>query len=144
MEHDDFDSYLNERYYPQVNWYDEKAIWNQKIYKQMQWGIIVLAALTPILVVIGGVWERWLAVIVSVLVAIGTAGLKTFNYQENWINYRSTCEALRKEIHYYNSKIDSYEKADDSIALFVKRVEALLSRENTMWLTVHNQKEEDT
>ena len=144
MEHDDFDSYLNERYYPQVNWYDEKAIWNQKIYKQMQWGIIVLAALTPILVVIGGVWERWLAVIVSVLVAIGTAGLKTFNYQENWINYRSTCEALRKEIHYYNSKIDSYEKADDSMALFVKRVEALLSRENTMWLTVHNQKEEDT
>ncbi len=104
MEDNEFKEYLNERYYPQIEWYDKKAIWNQKLYKICQWGIIILASVTPVLVIIGGTWigGHWSAVLTSCLVAIGTASLKTFKFQENWINYRTTCETLRKEIHYYN------------------------------------------
>ena len=65
-----------------------------------------------------------------------------FKYQENWINYRTTCETLRKEIHYYNAGINDYEKSDDPMALFVRRVETFISRENTLWLT--EQKKEET
>ena len=35
-------------------------------------------------------------IVTSVLVAIITASLKTFKFQENWINYRTTCETLEK------------------------------------------------
>jgi hypothetical protein len=132
----DFDIYLTERYYPQIDWYDKKSISNQRVYKAIQWIVIILAAVTPILVVIGGTWERWCAVTVSVLVAIGTSVMKVFKYQENWINYRTTCETLRKEIYFYKAGIYDYEKCDDPMALFVQRVETLISRENTMWLSV--------
>ena len=140
METAEFDTYVKERYYDQIGWYDRKAKYNQTLYKNIQWGVIILASITPLLVVIGGTWERWCAVFVSVLVAIGTSALKVFKYQENWMNYRTTCETLRKEIHYYNAGVDDYEKCDDPIALFVKRVETLISRENTLWLTVQKNK----
>ena len=142
MEGGEFEKYLEERYYPQIKWYDIKAISNQKIYKIIQWIVIILAAITPVLVAIVNLeaWIRWAAVVISALVAIGTSVLKTFKYQENWINYRTTCETLRKEIHYYNARINDYESSNDPMALFVERVEALISRENTLWLTVQKKK----
>ena len=140
MEVAEFEKYLEERYYPEIKWYDMKAISNQKIYKILQWIVIILAAVTPVLVAIGGTWERWVAVVISAIVAIGTSVLKTFKYQENWINYRTTCETLRKEIHYYNASINDYATSNDPMALFIERVEALISRENTLWLTVRKKK----
>ena len=142
MEDAEFEKYLEERYYPQIKWYDKKSISNQNIYKIIQWIVIILAAVTPVLVAIVDVeaWLRWVAVVISALVAIGTSVLKTFKYQENWINYRTTCETLRKEIHYYNASINDYESSNDPMALFVERVEALISRENTLWLTVQKKK----
>lgn len=144
MESSEFEKYLEDRYYPQIEWYDKKSIRNQKIYRILQWGVIILAAVTPVLVTIGGTWERWSAVVISCLVAIGTASLKTFKYQENWINYRTTCETMTKEIHYYNAGIDDYKDTDDAMGVFVKRVEALISRENTVWLTAQNKKDAKT
>lgn len=141
MEKNEFEKYLKERYHSQINWYDKKAISNQKAYRIFQWTIIILAAATPVLITIGGSWERWTAVVISFLVAVGTASLKTFRYQENWINYRTTCETLKKEIYYFEAKVDEYGDSDDPMGLFVKRVEALISRENTIWLTAHKKKE---
>lgn len=142
MEVAEFEKYLEERYHPQIKWYDTKAIANQNTYKIIQWLVIILAAVTPVLVAVAikGTWEHWVAVVISALVAIGTAALKTFKYQENWINYRTTCETLRKEIHYYNARINDYETSNDPMALFIERVEALISRENTLWLTVQKKK----
>lgn len=144
MENSEFEKYLKERYYPQIKWYDNKSIRNQKMYRIFQWGVIILAAATPVLIAINGSWERWSAVVISCLVAIGTASLKTFKYQENWVNYRTTCETMRKEIYYYNAAIDDYKESDNPMGLFVKRVESLISRENTLWLTVQKQKLEMT
>lgn len=142
MEVQEFERYLKERYYPQVEWYDKKAMWNQKVYRFLQWGIIILAAITPVFIALTETLGKALPIVLSSLVAISSASLKAFKYQENWINYRTTCETLRKEIHYYNARIDDYSNADDPMGVFVKRVESLISRENTLWLTVQKQKEE--
>ena len=142
MEVQEFERYLKERYYPQVEWYDKKAMWNQKVYRFLQWGIIILAAITPVFIALTETLGKALPIVLSSLVAISSASLKAFKYQENWINYRTTCETLRKEIHYYNARIEDYSNADDPMGLFVKRVESLISRENTLWLTVQKQKEE--
>ena len=152
MNREDFQKYLKERYEEQINWYDKKSIWNQKMYRRFQWVVIVLSAITPVLVAIVAInpeanetsWlltkTSWLAVGISALVAIGTTGLKTFKYQENWINYRTTCETLRKEIHFYKAAVNEYKDTEDPEALFVERVESLISRENTMWLTAQRPK----
>ncbi|MHC4753400.1 MAG: DUF4231 domain-containing protein [Planctomycetota bacterium] len=127
METEDFQKYLKERYEDQINWYDKKSAWNQKLY--------------PVLVAIECESTRWPAVIIAALVAIGTSILKTFKYQENWINYRTTCETLRKEIHFFRAGVGDYRDSEGREALFVERVESLISRENTMWLTTQRPKE---
>ena len=146
MNPEDFQKYLKERYEDQINWYDKKSIWNQKMYRRFQWIVIVLSAITPVLVAIVAIRPEvkgtsWLAVGISALVAIGTTSLKTFKYQENWINYRTTCETLKKEIHFYKAGIIEYKDAEDPEGLFVERVESLISRENTMWLMAQKPKE---
>ena len=77
----------------------------------------------------------------GVLLAVFTAMTSLYKYQENWINYRTTCETLRKEIHFYRAGSGDYRDSEDREALFVERVESLISRENTMWLTTQQPKE---
>jgi len=150
MQKEDFDKYLTERYQQQTDWYDDKARTSQKSYRRMQWSIIVLAALTPVLIELElhtiGPWYGHIPTLTAATVAILTAGLKTFNYQENWLNYRSTCEALHKEQHYYKATVGEYagQDEDQKRALFVMRVESLMSRENTIWLnTQQTEKKQD-
>jgi hypothetical protein len=135
MDAEEFQKYLEQRYEDQINWYDKKSIVNQKMYRRFQWSVIILSAITPVFVAIVPETTRWPAVAISAIVAIGTTALKTFKYQENWINYRTTCETLRKEIYFYNACLGNYSDAEDPEVLFVERVESLISRENTMWLT---------
>jgi len=141
MNKEEFDKFLTDRYNKEVSWYDRRAKRNQLLYTIFQWAAICLSALTPFLIVIGEVWSKWLAVAVAVLVAISTAALKAFKYQENWINYRTTCETLRKEIYFYEAGIQGYDTVADKEALFVERVESLISRENTLWLMTHEKEE---
>jgi hypothetical protein len=76
-----------------------------------------------------------LATVTSVVVAILTAAMKTFKYQENWINYRTTCEALRREKFFYDGGIGEYQNTLNKEALFIERAEGMMSRENTLWIS---------
>lgn len=142
MNKEEFEKFLKGRYQDQTAWYDKKAIRNHYLYRVFQWPAIILSVLTPVLIVLGEGWVRWLTVGIAVGVAISTNALKVFKYQENWINYRTTCETLRKEIYFYETGIQGYDRVEDKQALFVERVESLISRENTLWVTAHT-KEED-
>ena len=137
MTKEGFDAYLKDRYEDQIGWYDRKAGENQTKYRRMQWSLIILAALSPVLFEVRLVvqWLGHIPTVTSTIVAILTAGLKAFKYQENWINYRTTCETLRKEKHFYDAELNDYRGAKDKEAVFVDRVESLISRENTMWLS---------
>jgi len=50
---------------------------------------------------------------------------------------------LKKEIHVLVAGIDEYKDSQDEEGLFVKRVEALISRENTLWLTAVKEKKDE-
>lgn len=141
MDKKKFDDFLNNRYWKEVNWYDRKANLNHRAYQIFQWTAIILSAFTPILIVVGDGPIRWFAVVIAVFVAISTAALKVFKYQENWISYRTTCETLKKEYYFYEADIHGYEGVEDKEALFVERVESLISRENTLWIITHEKEE---
>ncbi len=146
MDKENFEKYLKERYYPQIEWYDKKANLNHKWYNILQWGLIILSALTPVLIAVNfgfpeSKFLRWTPIISSVIVAILAASLKTFKFQENWINYRTTCETLKKEIYFYRAGIYDYAVSENKEATFVERVENLISRENTLWLSLHKEAE---
>lgn len=141
MDKDQFNKYLGSRYKKEIDWYDKKAMWNQRAYQVFQWVAIILSASTPVLIVVGNGPVKWFAVTIAAVVAISTAALKTFKYQENWINYRTTCETLRKEYYFYEAGIQGYENVKDKEALFIERVESLISRENTLWIVTHEKEE---
>ena len=136
---DAFKEYVEKRYKEQMAYYSESASKNQKRYKVCQWVLIVLSAATPVMAALD---EQWVdmqmpVVIVSSAVAILTAGLKTFQYQELWVKYRSTNELLKPEIHYYNFSVGPYaEEGVDREMLFVSRVETILDKEHITWTLI--------
>lgn len=136
MDKETFSEYVENRYKGQLGYYDKAAGKNQKKYRTCQWALIILSALTPILVALDTTWmyQKITVVIVSATVAILTTGLKTFQYQELWVSYRSTYEQLEPELHYYSFGVGPYSSADtDKEALFVNRVEAILDKEHASW-----------
>jgi hypothetical protein len=135
MDSASFNEYLEKRYYDQLSYYEKSSGRNQKKYKNFQWVLIILSALTPVLAALNEDFKlQFLVVIVSAIVAILTTGLKTFQYQELWANYRATCEQLKPEIHYYNFNVGPYgAEGVDKEALFISRVETILDKERQGW-----------
>src|SRR4026209_830162 len=102
MDKEKFNDYVEKRYKDQIAYYSNVSSKNQKSYKMFQWVLIVLSAATPVMAALD---KKWIdlqipVVIMSSAVAILTAGLKTFQYQELWVKYRTTNEFLKPEIHY--------------------------------------------
>lgn len=143
-----FNEYLEKRYYEQLSYYDSSSKKNQKRYKNIQWILIILSTVTTILAALPKTELfdfKYLIVISAALVTILTSGLKTFQYQELWISYRSAMEQLKPEIYYYNFGVGDYGKpGTDKECLFVTRVEQILSKEHTEWPAVKNLKDQQT
>ena len=131
--------YLARRYQHQVRWYDNKAKKYKWLANTFQAVIITFAALTPMLV--SALDQKIFAITSSSIVAIASGIVKYFKMEDHWRNYRTTCETLKKEKHFHNFKIGGYEDAEDADKLFVSRVESIISKENTGWLTTVKKKD---
>lgn len=141
MEEEKFETYLKERYECQVSWYNKRASWNKRYYQWFQWIAIIISVSMPVLVASMSDWE-WLSIVFAIVLAIATAALKTFKFEENWISYRTVAETLKKEKFYYDAGLTEYATAEDEKRLFVERVEALISSENTLWMAIQKKKED--
>lgn len=134
MDKEIFNEYVEKRYKDQLNFYSRASSKNQKKYKQFQWVLIVFSATTPILAAFDPQKMQIPIVIVSALVAVLTAAMKSFQYQELWITYRATNELLKPELHYYHFSVGPYaEVGIDKEKLFVSRVESILDKEHVNW-----------
>jgi len=129
------DEFLKERVDDQIRWYDKKSQWNQKCYKRLRITEIVAAAAITLLA--GYISPECVSMKVIVgflgfLIAIITAVVSLYHFQENWIEYRTTCESLRHEKYLFLTKTEPYNTVEP-FALFVQRIESLISTENTKW-----------
>ena len=140
MEEEEFEEYLKERYKCQVQWYDNKSAQNQRYYQWFQWTAIIISASVPVLVVSMPDKLKWITAIPSTVLAIVTTVLKTFKFEENWINYRTIAETLKREKHYYDASATEYATVEDKEQFFVERVETLIVSENTLWTTIHRRR----
>ncbi len=143
MEQAKFEEYQTKRYQNQIDWYSDRATRNKRFYYAFQWGVIVLSASIPVLIASIPKTHQWITIAISIFLAIGTTALKTFKFQENWINYRTISETLKKEKYFYDAGLDAYSDTSDKEALFVERVESLISRENSLWVTTHMEKTDE-
>lgn len=126
-----FNKYVEERYNQEVKWYDGMSKSNKKRYELCQSSMIILSAVTPILAL---TTNAWITAGVASILAVITNIQKVFKFQENWISYRTTCETLRHEKHFFDASCNEYEEVEDKEKLFIERVESLISRESTLWV----------
>jgi len=126
--------YLDNRLEDQIRWYDKKSRNNQIWFKILRVTEIIFAALIPFF---AGYFNDafFIKILLGILgasVAIIASIIAVFNFQEHWIKYRTTCESLKKEKYLFLTQTEPYNK-EDSFEILVKRVETLVSKENSDW-----------
>ncbi|NOY63291.1 MAG: DUF4231 domain-containing protein [Gammaproteobacteria bacterium] len=136
--------YLSDRLDDQINWYDKKSIQNQKLFKRLQLTSIVAAASIPFLS--GYITETSIVLkiftgLLGITVAVITAILGIYKSQENWLEFRTTCESLKHEKYLFLTHAEPYH-CEQPFQLLVQRVEGLISKENTHWFQSMNKPSE--
>ena len=133
---------IMERLEEQIRWYDSKSISNRKTYKRIKIIEIVAAALIPFVAPLKVPQHVNFTAItggLGVLITVLEGMIHLNQYQRNWINYRSTCEALRHEKFMYLGNAGPYAGAKDARALLAERIESLISQEESKWASMQLQ-----
>lgn len=95
-------------------------------------------AIVPVLVNIDYPYLTVATTVVSLLVVLLVSLESMLHYREQWVNYRSTEQFLRKEYFLFTSKEGVYadQEEADACRLFVERVEGRIEAENASTLQV--------
>jgi hypothetical protein len=139
------EEYLKARLDNQIDWYDRKSSSNQRAYKHLRLAEFVLAAFLPFLAGFAALhWGLQLAVgLAGVAIAIIAASLSLYQFEQNWIKYRTTCESLRRQKYLFLTRTDPYRQtAESNLTLLVQAVEQLVSDENSQWTQTMQAREE--
>jgi len=120
-----------ERLEDQIEWYDGNSTKNKNWFTSLKIVQLIGAAAVPVMASVhAAVWVTGgLGAVVVVVEGIQQLG----QYQANWINYRSTAEALKHEKFLFLSDAGLYEAVDDPTRLLAERVEALIFQEHSRW-----------
>ncbi|MFX3616272.1 MAG: DUF4231 domain-containing protein [Sporolactobacillus sp.] len=143
-------NYLKERLDDQINWYSKKSQSCQKKYKVLKRIEMALAATIPVLTSVAIGLNSYQMIMSSTIGLFGAciAVLEGFislgKYHENWIEYRSVCETLKKEKYMYLTKTGIYREGDAEETTFttlVERTESIISNENVNWASLNSNDE---
>ncbi len=128
-----------ERLEDQLNWYDTKSAGNGRIFKGLKIGTMVISLSIPLFAALSSRSVLLGSVVALVTGALGATiavleGIQQIGkYQQNWITYRTTAEALKREKYLFLSEAAHYRGAEDLRALLAERVEAIISQEHLQW-----------
>src|SRR5271166_1320330 len=125
----------------QIAWYDNKSSKCQHNYKRIKLTEIIAAALIPFVVGAHIPYAAWIAGGLGVLITVLEGVLQLYQYQQIWVAYRATSEAMQHEKFIYLAKGGPYATAADPHALLAERVEALGSQENSKWASLVQQEQ---
>jgi hypothetical protein len=124
----------------QSTWYGERARRNRSSYIALKTIQLIVAAAIPV-VAVGAVSDiqRWTSAVLGALVGIIEGVIQLGQYQQNWLLYRATREALKREEFLHAAKAGPYTGVADPDALYFQRSDAIISGENTKWLSSQQQ-----
>lgn len=126
-----------ERLEDQLAWYDRESAFNKTRFKLLKTAQMVFAGAIPVAAGVGA--PRVLPAALGALVLL-LEGLQQLNqYQQNWITYRSTAEALKHEKFLYLAGADIFQDAADRDRLLAQRIEGLISQEHAKWVSTRRE-----
>lgn len=129
------EEYIKERVDDQAAWFSQKSQYNQKLFKRLRVAEVIFATAIPFLsghISDGDVVIKIVIGLFGAAIAIISGLLAIYKFQENWIQYRTICEALKREKLLFLTRTSPYDK-QEPYPIFVKNIESLLSKENIAW-----------
>ena len=133
--------FMKLRWLDQLTWMESKAGKAQRLYYCLRLVTIVGAVVVPALVA-GSTVAGWPGDaaqigtwIVSLVVAVSAAVEGFFQFGQRWRNYRSTAERLKTEGWLYLQLAGPYASTADAYRMFANRVEELIERNVTVYIT---------
>ena len=130
------EEYLKDRVEDQIGWYDSKSVTAQRRFKRLRLAELIAAATIPLLSgFIGAAPSLTVAVgILGATVAVIAGALGLYQFEHHWVEYRTTCETLKKERFLFLTASEPFDRdPDENFKLLVQRVETFVSKENTNW-----------
>jgi hypothetical protein len=126
-----------ERLEDQARWYSRKSRQNARFYKWLKAVTIISAACVPALTT--RLWSAPYAGALGVIIVVAE-GLQQLNqFHANWLAYRSTAEALKREKYLYLAQAGPYASVPNPLPLLAERVEGLVSQENAKWISTQQE-----
>jgi hypothetical protein len=135
-------TYIAERFNDAISWYDKKAVTCKSRHQWMRAVSVIGGVLVPVLVNVSlpgsEIYLKAVTTVLSTLVVLLVSLESVFHYREQWVNYRSTEQFLRREYFLFTAKEGVYTdlRAHDAFRVFVERVEAKIESENASTLQI--------
>jgi len=128
------EEHVEKRLDEQQCWYSKKATWNQKSFRELRIIEVILAAGIPFgsSLVIQYHEITYVVAFVAFVIAAASGVLALYKFQDNWVEYRGTAEALKREKYLFLTRTSPYD-VPDPFHMLVERVEGLLSKESAGW-----------
>lgn len=120
-----------ERLEDQLDWYERRSTHNKRWYQWLKVAQLVIAASIPVVAAAGGSATAAGALGAVVVVLEGLQQL--FQFQQNWIAYRVTAQALTRERSLCLAGAGPYANVERPVALLAQRVERIVSQESGAW-----------
>lgn len=131
-----------ERLEDQIAWYDSKSALNQRRFKWVKAAQMIAAAAVSVVAAFDG--PSYIPAILGALVVVLEGFQQLNQYQQNWITYRSTCEALKHEKYLFLAKAGPYSADTDARAVLAERIEGLISQEHAKWTSARQERSRGT
>src|ERR671914_115458 len=117
----------------QLDWYDRKSVRAQRDFKRLKVLQLVAAAIVPVVAAANA--APWITAGVGGAVLVLEGVQQLGQYQQTWITYRSTCEALKHEKFLYLARAGNYAGSPDPTRLLAEQIEGLVSQEHAKWVS---------
>jgi predicted membrane protein len=132
-------NYLASDYAKAVKFYDDRANSSKRWYRVLSIYVIAVSAGLTVLVSFApdALFWKILSAAVSATIVVATGLLAHLRCHENWLSYRGSWDALERERRFYQTGTGAYNSAADKGALFVERVESILTKEGADFYARH-------
>ncbi len=123
----------------QLAWYDGKSSAARRAFLRLKVIELVIAASVPVVAAARG--PALLTATLGAVVVVLEGVQHLYQWQTNWVLYRSTAEALKHEKYLFLSCAGPY-ASPDRLRVLAERVEGLVSQEHAKWTQGREQAEQ--
>ncbi len=122
----------------ELYFYSTRALIYKRVFMSLSLFTVLMPAVVTGLSSFASINPLYVKILITVFSAISTVSagiLGIFKVRDHWINYRTNCERLKREIILYTQKIKPHENlsAEQSYKLFLERCEGIIGDERSHW-----------